>query len=490
MSGGFPGEIEHIVVLMLENRSFDSILGALYPHGPNFEGLKFDGSMANEHAGTTYAVRPVSGDAWCTTPTPDPGESFVDMTLQLFDTTEPPAGAVATMRGFVDDYAATHEEYPQLPDGFPWPDLPRKNAAPGDVMAAFTESQLPVTTLLAKSFGVSDAWFASCPTQTYPNRFFASCATSGGYVDDTDYFLHLELLPKLTSVFELLDAGGGPNAAKWKVYYHDIPLSAMNEYVSLALLLHDNVAHFDRSDFSSDRRRTFQEDVAARTLPQYSFIEPRYGLPLATLPVNSNHPPFDVRFGERLLADVYNTLRASDYYWPRTLLIITYDEHGGIFDHVIPPAATPPGVPPLRSPSSFAFDRYGVRVPAILVSPYIAPGSVIRPADFAFVAGSGTATTNGITPFDHTSIIRSVVECFNITQNGRLANLTQRDLNAPSLANAFTLNGTNPNDGLPSIAPSFPPCVAQGEIAPPSHLATIAAQMLARHLPHLRVIGL
>ena len=157
--------------------------------------------MYNIFNGTNYQVTNTSSGDPFTTPTPDPGESFADMNLQIFNTTNPAAGATANMAGFVNDYAAglpSSIPYPGIPTGqgcsglpIDWPPLPRvyppnppqKTAVPGDIMFYFNKSQLPVTYALAKAFGVSDAWFGSCPTQTYPNRFFLNCATSGGYVE-------------------------------------------------------------------------------------------------------------------------------------------------------------------------------------------------------------------------------------------------------------------------------------------------------------------
>ena len=468
--------IENIVVLMLENRSFDNILGALYPHSSTFEGLLLDGSMANTYNNQTY---PVTNESSLVnvfqTPTPDPGELFQDMNLQIFNNTN--GSGDANMGGFVNDWMATSEEYPGIPQGKEcffapdWPSLPRSSTqSPGDIMFYYTTSQLPVSGWLAKSFAVSDAWFGSSPTQTFPNRFFVNCATAGGYVQDIDYLCNLEIWPNLPSIFKLLDGGSGPNPANWKVYFHDYAIASMIKYVMEAP---EQVRNFDTSDYGPDTKLpTFFDDLNNQTLPKYSFIEPRYG-GIDNLPANSNHPPSNVIEGEILLATVYNAIAQSDYYWPRTLLIITYDEHGGCFDHVVPPAAIPPGGTVLPGASSFAFNRYGPRVPAILVSPYIAAGTVLRPEGFAYNAVSGgITTTNGTTPFDHTSVIKTVTEVFNIN-----ANITERDLNAPSLLSALILTSSNMNSPGPVAVPS-PPAVAVTNVA--SDLVEIFEAMLKR----------
>jgi phospholipase C len=473
--------IENIVVLMLENRSFDNILGALYPHSSTFEGLLLDGSMANTYQGNPYPVTNESSlvDVF-RTPTPDPGELFQDMNLQIFNNTD--GSNDANMGGFVNDWMATSEEYPGIPQGKEcffaphWPSLPRSSTlTPGDIMFYYTTSgtapQLPVSGWLAKSFAVSDAWFGSSPTQTFPNRFFANCGTAGGYVQDIDYLCHLEIWPNLPNIFELLDGGGGPNPSNWKVYFHDYAITSMIKYVMEAPEL---VRNFDTSDYGPlTKSPTFFDDLNNQTLPKYSFVEPRYG-GIDNLPANSNHPPNNVIEGEILLANVYNAIAQSNYYWPRTLLIITYDEHGGCFDHVVPPAAIKPGGTELPGASSFGFDRYGPRVPAILVSPYIAAGTVLRPEGFAYNAVSGgITTTNGTTPFDHTSIIKTVIEVFNLEP----ANITARDLNAPSLLSALTLTSSNMNSPGPVAVPP-PPSVPCTNVA--SHLVEIFETMLKR----------
>jgi phospholipase C len=185
-------------------------------------------------------------------------------------------------------------------------------------------------------------------------------------------------------------------------------------------------------------------------LPQYSFIEPRYfaDLALNSIP-NDQHPPHNVLYGEQLIAQVYNALRSSPC-WSRTLFVITYDEHGGCYDHVAPPpAVAPDGV--MANPYGFTFQAFGVRVPAVVVSPYVPPGSIIRPA--------------GATPFDHTSLISTVREIFGLGPP-----LTRRDEIAPSLVPALSLPGPT-NSGPLSVvakldAPMASQVVARADAAP------------------------
>ena len=227
-------------------------------------------------------------------------------------------------------------------------------------------------------------------------------------------------------------------------------------------------------DFETD----FIRDAAAGNLPAYSFIEPRYFTDLfgCSIP-NDEHPPHNVAYGEKLIAAVYNAVRGGPG-WNQTLLVVTYDEHGGCYDHVVPPAATPPDN---TAVAAFDFGYFGVRVPAVIVSPYVPAGTIIRPP--------------GLTPFDHTSIIATLRKLFGF------APLTARDAAAPDLMDALEALRTGPdNDGPLSItAPAVPPPpeqVARAAATPPNglqkSLATAALQLptagadTAAHIQRLR----
>jgi len=403
--------IDHVVVLMLENRSFDNLLGALHPKSPAFNGL--DGTESNPLDPANPGLASISvwnshvvNSATMSIPTPDPGERFADINQQLFgldspsDTVpmeDPTVTATPGMNGFVANYLAQ--------DG---------NPVPQDVMHYFLPEQLPVISTLARAFAVCDQWHASAPCQTWPNRFFAHTGTANGYANNSPTHFPYEM----QTVFnQLLDAVS--TADPWKVYFHDFPH---------ALTLSRLWAHVDRFRVFAE----FKQDAANASLPAYSFIEPRYFPDL--LPPNDGHPPHDLTLAEQLIAEVYNSLRSSPL-WARTLLIVTCDEHGGCYDHVPPPAAVPPDHPPS---TPFAFDRYGVRVPAILVSPWIAPGTILRVS-----AGGGY-------PFDHTSIIATLGKRWDFTHA-----LTPRVASAPDLEAVLNLPGAT-NDGPGSItAPPY-----------------------------------
>jgi phospholipase C len=402
--------IEHVVVLMLENRSFDCIFGAFDPGREGFDNLKGDETNPYTPAGgkpTTIRVWNDSGmsAATATIPDPDPGESFADINQQLFGTGAP-SGDPPPMSGFVQNYMAQKPIDGHAPD-------------PRTIMHHFTPLQVPVIARLATSFGVSDQWYASAPCQTWPNRFFVHSATCAGYVDN-DRFPIPYTQP--TIFHRLQDA-----KHSWRVYFHDVP-----QVMTIRDLWLDAPFRFRPFD-------DFVADAAAGNLPNYSFVEPQYftdGL-LQRIP-DDEHPPHNVVYGEQLIAAVYNAVRAAPT-WKKTLLIITYDEHGGCFDHMPPPRAVPPDN--LR-PDGFAFDRYGVRVPAVIVSPYMPPGSIVR------VAERGLPHQGPPYPFDHTSIIATLRRLFDLGEP-----LTHRDAVAPDLLGALSLNDPT-NDGPDHIDPT------------------------------------
>jgi phospholipase C len=234
-------------------------------------------------------------------------------------------------------------------------------------MYYFPKEKLPVLTTLALEFAVFNRWFASIPGPTICNRAFAHYGTSFGRVD-----LNPIYPPEtIKSVYTRLISANPKRTAK--VYYYDTTSSTME----VANLLQNQPELF--GTYSQ-----FLDDCKKGTLPDYSFIEPNYsdhetdsGEEIA----NDQHPDHNMQAGERFIASIYQAIKNNPELWETTALLITYDEHGGIFDHVPPPDcpkdqftadgnATGTGVP-------FHFDRLGVRVPSILISPWIPKGSVV-----------------------------------------------------------------------------------------------------------------
>ena len=417
--------IEHVVVLMQENRSFDNLLGWQFGLSDALFNLANDGTPI--HVWRDQGTDP----ATMTIPDPDPGELFVDMNFQLFEAYHPGPGQAATMGGFVRNYEnqaiATGSRYD-----------------PRAIMHCFQPAQVPATSQLAASFGICEPWFASAPCQTWPNRFFVHTATAFGYVNnvpDPPWDVVERFPYDMPTIFNQIKQHLFALDQGWRIYFHDFPQS---------LLLSRLWPHLDH--FHPIER--FQQDVAGGNLQPYSFIEPRYfpNLDQLLLP-NDHHPPHDVTYGEQLIAQVYNTLRADLELWRKTLLIVIWDEHGGCYDHVPPgPAAAPPG-PPYSD--GFRFDRFGVRIPALVVSPLVAPGSIVHPP--------------GAVPFDHTSVMVTVRKILGIAAGP----LTGRDAAAPDLTGALTLGPGNLNLGPQSITVSAPaPTPAQVAVAAKTPLST------------------
>ncbi len=394
--------IDHVIVLMLENRSFDNLLGGLYPSGPDFNGLTGNETNPYDVPGGVTEIIQVWSDAGVdqqtlTTPTPDPGELYPDIAQQIF-ADQTPGKQVPTMQGFANNYA-------------------KHGGKARDIMHYFQPAQVPVLSELARSFAVCDQWYASAPCQTWPNRFFLHTGTANGYPNNSPQHFPYTM----NTIFNVLGDAG----VEWKIYFNDFPQS---------LTLSKLWPHLHRFRPYAD----FQSDAKTGKLPAYTFIEPRFFTDLA-LP-NDQHPPHDVTFGEQLIADVYNHVRTSPC-WEKSLLIIIYDEHGGIYDHAPPPLAV---TPDSKADAAFAFDRYGVRIPAVLVSPYIKAGTILRSAP------DGLAHQGPPYPFDHTSVIATLRKRFGIVKP-----LTQRDAVAPSVDNVLNLDSPS-NKGPDKI--NIPPC--------------------------------
>ena len=325
------------------------------------------------------------------------------------------------MRGFVQDYIRAVEESKKW-DGSvePTPEVLQQ------IMDCFPPAATPVLSTLARSFAISDSWFSSVPSSTWPNRSFAHSGTSRGRVANkpqNEWALHHDQPTIFQRLFEKL----GDDA--WRVYGEETHLA------SLTWLLHAPLRHRKfRHCFRHFEH--FKKDCAAGTLPAYSFLEPR-----SLVNPNDMHPPFwlhphvasSVLAGEDFVQEVYDAVRHGKR-WDRTLLVITFDEHGGLYDHVLPPVnATPPDDPPTAGDEGFRFDRFGLRVPTLFVSPYVEEGTVVR--------------ASGATPFDHTSIIKTLCERWG------LESLTERDRAAPGFAPVLSRASDQPRLETPQVTP-------------------------------------
>ena len=453
---------DHLVVLMLENRSFDNLFGFLYEGDepshfipgtdPVFRGVAGRDDLANDDGGDPPRSYPVRKAPWerledMFSPYPNPGEEYnpnINRQIYRGDQVSGNIDELPTrdlMLGFVEDYIRVVEESKRW-DG-------RIEGTPEviqQVMDCFPPQAIPVLSTLARSFAVSDAWFSSVPSSTWPNRSFTHSGTSRGRVVNApagEWAMHHDQL----TIFERLVEGLGDDA--FRVYGEESHLASMT------WLLHGPIRHRRFNDHFKNIIE-FEEDCANGTLPAYSFIEPRM---LAN--PNDMHPPFwlhphvasSMLAGEEFVAEVYNAVRHGKR-WDRTLLVITFDEHGGLYDHVPPPTnATPPDDPPTAGHESFRFDRFGVRVPTVFVSPYIEEGTVVR--------------ADGDLPFDHTSIIKTLCERFGVE------GLTERDKAAPSFAEVLNRPASDPRLETPGVEPRPYTRLSEPKAhqSPPGHLA-------------------
>ncbi|MCB9309403.1 MAG: hypothetical protein H6567_05015 [Lewinellaceae bacterium] len=381
-----PRQIEHIIVLMLENRSFDHLFGFL-DHPKPYNGLT--GTESNPISATDNTQKSVFKSTK-TYITPDPPHSHQEI-LQQMD-----LGIGGTNDGFVAAFAAKKA-------------LNGGASDIGDIMASLdTESPNNngfIMAQLAKRFVLCDNWFSSVPGETWPNRNFVHAATSAGEVNITKKFY------KDKTVFEAVADHG----LRWKIYHDGPPQS----WVFYKLWFQGGFSHFSN----------FEEDVKKDRLANYVFIEPKhfsFGGNTNNMHPGSNKTSSDMDFknAENLVAYIYNLLNTNKKVFNKSIFVITFDEHGGFYDHVPPGRCSPPDN--RMGEGGFAFDKYGMRVPTIIISPY---------AKKSYVDS---------TLYDHTSIIKSVFENFGIP-----GQLTNRDKNANSfLDNALVSRKKNQLDGV------------------------------------------
>ena len=353
--------LKHIVVLMMENRSFDHMLGSLKAVNPRIDGITAQLSNPDTN-GNPVKAQPLAefqGQL-----DPDPDHHFPAVDLQIFGGDTSPNRA-ANMQGFVKSYFNQRRDVPHSQK----------------IMYYFTKENLPVLTTLALEFAVFNRWFASIPGPTICNRAFAHYGTSFGRVDMNLLYIN----EPFKSIYQRLISANPKHTAK--LYYYDTTSSTME----ITNLLQNQPELF--GTFGQ-----FLKDCNKGTLPDYSFVEPNYndhdtdsGEELA----NDQHPDHHVQAGELFIAQVYNAIKQNADLWAKTALLIVYDEHGGIYDHVLPPACKQDQFTASANATGtgmeFKFDRLGVRVPAILVSPWIQKGTVVdRVFDHASIPATVT----------------------------------------------------------------------------------------------------
>jgi phospholipase C len=380
---------DHIVVVMMENHSFDNLLGALSRLRADIDGLSFDsgGNVSNSNPGTNHTAAEVFAF-------PLPNTAQGQNVSQSWKATHVQM-AGGQMNGFV------------------------KSSGAVEPMGYYTPEVLPFAYSLANAFTVANRWFCSVPGPTYPNRRFVLAGTAyGGTV--TGPATLLDPPPPHGTIFDRLS----DHHITWCDYFTDVPMTA----VIPSIILKHSSHHAPISKFF--------HDCQAGTLPAVSFVDPGIGavssiasalkslpFPIKEIlqilganfgdaaPAETEEDPQNMYFGEAWAHSVVAAVLQSPK-WSRTLLIYTYDEHGGYYDHVPPPRAIPPdSIPPSLQPGDppGGYDMYGPRVAAIVVSPYSKPGGATRDLH------------------DHTSILATIEAKWNLPA------LTLRDANANTI---------------------------------------------------------
>lgn len=464
-------KIEHVFVLMLENRSYDHMLGfaggACGPAPSSTDGCHLDPS---DSSSVFVPALPVAPDRV----EPDPPHEFHDVRFQL--TGDPSRAYTPGMKLPGTGYAASARRGRLLGTGVTWEDVAAATSNGKHAVECQAGDSLKMLRFLAENYVVCRRWFSSMPGPTWPNRFFAHAATSGGLDNSPSransfWFtfrskLHFSF-PNGT-VFEKLKD-------RWRVYHGD----ALPQVLTLKGMAAQYFSHRFR------RLTEFANDVATKRMPAYVFIEPAHNVVFDGRFGDSQHPVGTVHAGDHVIEFVYNALRASPL-WTKSMLIVTYDEHGGFFDREEPPVATPPDRDfryrdRAEFKGNFSFDRLGVRVPAVVVSPWV-------------------ESTHDDTVYDHSAIAKTLGDIFDFGP------LTERDHLATSLTRLLVRETPRTSErdapsthfyGDAPLSPREPPSdldlaaigdgpegdrteLASGNIAAFMHIAALLKQELRR----------
>jgi phospholipase C len=506
--------IEHVVVLMLENRGFDHVMGWLYKAGENSnlvsheeDGVDFIGlstlskdqfaNLANKNPfNEKKPIAPIKGARSPKTPAYNPGEHFVHIMAQMWgksreevDWANPSDRASAIekitgglreipppMNGYMLDFAEeVHEEA----------GVTATEDIAKEILETYEPEQLPVLSGLARHYAVSDLWFCSVPSQTNTNRAFSMAGTSRGLVTNNYYDLHKDTLNPGIRILVKKSGGshsdrlpGYPrnlftvlsdNGVSWKVYWQDpwppkdLSIGVEYQYVKGMLKeldgskFADNFVKFDANSADNPLFKAAREGK----LPAVSWIEPKWGGGASWHSKlrqvgNDMHPVSDTTVAEDFVSNLYDALTRKEDgsvnpSWEKTLFVITFDENGGTYDHFPPPPADPtsrdrspfPDDYPhmdkkTRTEFGFKFDQFGIRVPTLLVSPFVKQKTIFR-----------SSTT---TPYDHTSMIATILDWQGIPKSEWL--LGARVANAPLFDKVLELDGSTvrkPNDDAVGI---------------------------------------
>ena len=473
---------DHVVVVMFENRSFDNLLGRLYQPGevPSFEGV-LGKDLSNpipewaDHGADRGHV-PYGVAATMDTPNPDPGEEYTHVNTQLFGIIDPPGnrGIVSekmtapynappdaeqrpTMDGVVADYISSFTAEMHRPPTYD---------EHAQIMTGYRPDQLPVMSTLARGFATFDHWFCEVPSQTFTNRSFFHAGTSSGFVVNMAPPDVFPVHNTAETIFERLEANG----LTWRVYCDPAVVVPFTGLIHAARL-HDGFKNF----FSTNQ---FLEDAANGDLPTYSFIEPNlwHGHNDMHPAYNANYPgmSFDPRSsllgGEAFLAMIYDAIRTSvssrgsNVF--NTFVMVAFDEHGGTYDHVPPPLAPPPNRSAGAGQLGFTFERSGVRIPAIAISPWIDERIVVNDT------------------FRSTSILATLRERWSLGKP-----FSDREAIAPTLRTVLTRDAPREPETWPDVVPRPVPPFDESLIPPDAPLGVLAGAIFFGFLAFGKNLG-
>lgn len=474
--------LDHVVVIMFENRSLDNLLGRLYKPGEVklFEGV-INKDLKNPipawaKNGADRKFVPYGVSTNMNTPRPDPGEEYPHINTDLFGIQDPKnrfmplARMVApfnapdyphrqpTMDGFVADYISTftaemrreptYEEYSQ-------------------VMTGYTPQQMPVISTLGRGFATFDHWFCEVPSQTFTNRSFFHAATASGYVINYPPADAFPVHNTAETIFQRLESKG----LTWRVYCDSPSPASFTGIIHASQLRGRFATNFSTVD-------DFLDDARKGRLPNYAFIEPNmwhghndmhppisallHGLPY--------DPPSSLLGGEALLAVIYDAIKTSSSSggsnYLNTLLMVAFDEAGGTYDHVAPPPAPPPDPAAPKGQMGFTFNRLGQRVPAIAISAWIPQRTVVNEE------------------YSHTSVIRTIRERWSLG-----GPLTARDAAARDIGPILSRSVPRPPEEWPDVVPRPVPKFDVSLLPPNQPLSVLGKGLLHGVLAFEKLVG-
>ncbi|KAK7740786.1 hypothetical protein SLS53_005254 [Cytospora paraplurivora] len=420
-SSDWRSKITNVVVLVQENRSFDTFAGGLTYN------TTIDGLLHHNYCNSINTTDPNEAADVCAGPlandvaADDPNHSISGVNMQLFSTYHPDEDAVSSspvwkyqnMRGFVTEQSVSY-------------DTENKSRAAEAINYYKTPEHIPVFNSISENFVLFDRWFAAVPGPTNPNRAYITSGTSHGHGHNDDDF-EVYALPQ-KSIFQTLNEAN----ITWINYQNSTtgpglgfnPDAAFYEWTLSSGATVTNILPIQQ----------FYTDAAAGTLPQFTYINPE------CCSYQSFHPPSPISLGETFIKGIYEAVRNSPQ-WNTTLFILTFDEHGGFGDHVPPPVGVPAGdnltyVETAQDGKNitFNFDRLGIRVPTLLISPWVGKGLI-----------ENKGQNNG-GEYTHTSILGFLSELWGVEK------LTPR-VEYSSTFEHLILDEIRSEDDSPSVLP-------------------------------------